>query len=207
MSVHRPRLLLIDNYDSFTWNVVQGLGALGAAVDVVPNDDPTLGDRLDGNVGLPIDGVVVSPGPGTPDRAGDSVAAIRRVAGRLPTLGICLGHQALAVAFGGTLRPAATIMHGKTSLVSHLNTGALAGLPQPFEAMRYHSLAVDRDTLPPDLEVTAWTSTGEVMAIRHRRWDMEGVQFHPESVGTPAGPGLLANFVKRVRGGAQRSAA
>jgi anthranilate synthase/aminodeoxychorismate synthase-like glutamine amidotransferase len=204
LSVDGPRLLLIDNYDSFTWNLAQGLGAAGAAVDVVQNDAETV-DQL---CARRVDGLVVSPGPGEPTAAGITVAVLRAWPATSPVLGVCLGHQALAMAFGARLRAAPAIRHGKTSPIVHTGVGVFAGVPSPCAGMRYHSLVIDPATLSPDFEVTARaTDDGSVMAIRHRRRPWEGVQFHPESVGTPDGANLLANFVGMVRGCRQRSAA
>jgi anthranilate synthase/aminodeoxychorismate synthase-like glutamine amidotransferase len=188
------RVVLLDNHDSFTWNLAQYLGELGAAVDVCMSDAVTAEEVARRRP----DALVISPGPGTPHEAGASVAVVRRLAGRVPILGVCLGHQAIAAAFGAAVVPAARPMHGKTSWVHHTGTGLFRGLPDPFEAMRYHSLLVDPETLPPVLERTAWTAAGEVMGLRHRHDRIDGVQFHPESIGTPAGKGLLANFLAAV---------
>jgi anthranilate synthase/aminodeoxychorismate synthase-like glutamine amidotransferase len=184
-------LLLIDNYDSFTYNLVQALGRLGGRAEVARNDAITLREaRRRAPTRL-----IVSPGPGEPKGAGVSTKLIRSFAGRIPILGVCLGHQCLAAAFGGRVRRAAQPMHGKTSRVRHDGRTIFAGLPQPFEAMRYHSLVVDEERLPADLEATARTDEGELMGIRHRRWPVEGVQFHPESYRTEAGLALLENFL------------
>lgn len=185
------RVILLDNHDSFTWNLAQSLGELGAAVDVWVSDAVTAEEVARRRP----DALVISPGPGTPRAAGASVAAVRRLAGHVPMLGVCLGHQAIAVAFGAAVVPAARPVHGKTSWVHHTGAGLFRGLPDPFEAMRYHSLLVDPATLPPVLERTAWTAAGEVMGLRHRRYRIDGVQFHPESIGTPVGKALLANFL------------
>ncbi len=185
------KLLVIDNYDSFTFNLVQYLGELGAQSDVVRND--AIGAE---DVGArQADAVVISPGPCTPREAGISVDAVRSWAGRLPILGVCLGHQSIAVAYGGRIVPAKTLMHGKTSLISHDGRGVFAGLPDPFEATRYHSLAVAPDSLPDELEVCARTDDGEIMGLRHREFPVHGVQFHPESILTGEGKNLLANFL------------
>ena len=185
------KLLVIDNYDSFTFNLVQYLGELGAQSDVVRND--AIGAE---DVGArEADAVVISPGPCTPREAGISVDAVRSWAGRLPILGVCLGHQSIAVAYGGRIVPAKTLMHGKTSLISHDGRGVFAGLPDPFEATRYHSLAVAPDSLPDELEVCARTDDGEIMGLRHREFPVHGVQFHPESILTGEGKNLLANFL------------
>jgi para-aminobenzoate synthetase component 2 len=182
-----PRILVVDNYDSFVFNLVQYLAQLGAACDVRRNDE------VDGVEGY--DGVLLSPGPGTPERAGVCVDLVRSRAGTVPIFGVCLGLQAIAVAFGGTVGRAPELLHGKTSQVHHAGAGVLAGLPDPFTATRYHSLAVDPDTLPAELEVTAATAGGVVMAARHRDLPVEGVQFHPESVLTEGGHRMLANWL------------
>ena len=184
-------LLLLDNYDSFTYNLYQYFGELGAVARVVRNDEMTAEDVL----ALGPDRIVISPGPGTPDQAGVSLELIRRAAGRVPLLGVCLGHQALAQAFGGRVVRAPTLMHGKTSPIHHDRRTVFAGLPEPFIATRYHSLIVDRATVPECLEVSAWTDDGIVMGLRHRRLPLEGVQFHPESILTAAGKDLLRNFL------------
>ncbi|MDW5327278.1 aminodeoxychorismate/anthranilate synthase component II [Plantactinospora sp. KLBMP9567] len=185
------RVLVIDNYDSFVFNLVQYLGQLGADCEVRRNDeiDPAEVGRLD------VAGVLLSPGPGTPDRAGVCLDVIREYAGRLPILGVCLGHQAIGAAFGATVERAPELLHGKTSEVRHRDVGVLAGLPDPFTATRYHSLAVLPETLPAEIEVTGWTESGVVMAIRHRDLPIEGVQFHPESVLTEGGHLMLANWL------------
>jgi anthranilate synthase component 2 len=187
------RILLIDNYDSFTFNLAQQLGELGADVRVVRNDTVTAEDVL---VDLP-DGVVVSPGPGDPTDAGVSSEVIASLAGIRPVLGVCLGHQCLGALYGGRVVRATELVHGKTSEIHHVGTGVFAGLPDPFPATRYHSLVVDRDSVPDVLEVTAWTADGLVMGLRHRTLDVEGVQFHPESILTTDGMDLLANFLRR----------
>jgi anthranilate synthase/aminodeoxychorismate synthase-like glutamine amidotransferase len=184
-------LLMIDNYDSFTYNLVQYLRILGADVAVYRNDALTVEEAL----ALDPSHVVISPGPGEPRDAGISIGAIRAFAGRVPVLGVCLGHQAMIEAWGGHVRPAMSLMHGKTSRVFHDGRGVFAGLPDPFEAGRYHSLAVRRDELPEEFEVSAYTEDGEVMGVRHRHVPMEGVQFHPESVLTPHGLTLLGSFL------------
>ena len=185
------RVLMIDNYDSFTYNLVQYLRILGAEVMVHRNDALAVGDAL----ALEPTHVVVSPGPGAPRDAGISIDIMRAFAGRAPVLGVCLGHQALVEAWGGRVKSAMTLMHGKTSEVFHDGRGVFAGLPQPFEAGRYHSLAVGEDELPGELEVSARTRDGEVMGVRHRHLPVEGVQFHPESVLTPDGLKLLETFL------------
>ncbi len=184
------RVLVVDNYDSFVYNLVQYLAQLGADTTVRRNDQIDL-DELDD-----VDGVLVSPGPGTPERAGASIAVIRAAARRtLPLLGVCLGHQAIGVAWGGVVERAPELLHGKTSLVHHDGVGVLAGLPDPFVATRYHSLSIRPDTVPDALEVTGRTESGVVMAVRHRELPVEGVQFHPESVLTEGGHRMLANWM------------
>jgi anthranilate synthase component 2 len=189
-------ILMIDNYDSFTYNVVQYLGELEADVQVVRNDEIT----VDEIAGLAPEKIVISPGPCTPNEAGISVATIERFAGDIPILGICLGHQSIGQAFGGKVVRAREVMHGKTSPIYHNNTGVFRGLPNPFEATRYHSLVVERESLPDCLEVTAWTQTedgeiDEIMGFRHRELAVEGVQFHPESILTESGHDMLENFL------------
>jgi anthranilate synthase/aminodeoxychorismate synthase-like glutamine amidotransferase len=185
-------ILLLDNYDSFTYNLYQYLGELGADVKVVRNDEMSAG----GVLGLAPQAVVISPGPGTPDQAGVSLELIRRCTGRIPLLGVCLGHQALGQAFGGSVVRAPRLMHGKTSEIHHDGRSVFSGLPQPFTATRYHSLVVDRASVPECLEVSAWTEDGVVMGLRHRDHPLEGVQFHPESILTKSGKDLLRNFLK-----------
>ncbi|MGH7895352.1 MAG: anthranilate synthase component II [Candidatus Binatia bacterium] len=187
----RSRLLMIDNYDSFTYNLVQYLGELGADVAVRRND--AIG--LDEVAAMAPDAVVISPGPCTPREAGVSVSLIERFAGRMPILGVCLGHQAIGAAFGATIVRAGRIMHGKTSPIFHTGEGVFAGLPSPFDATRYHSLVIDPPTLPAELERTAWTAENEIMGVRHRTLPVEGVQFHPESILTLEGKRLLGNFL------------
>lgn len=186
------RVLLIDNYDSFTYNLVQYLGELGASCDVMRNDALTV-EELGGRGAQAL---VISPGPCTPNEAGISVEAVRHYAGRLPILGVCLGHQAIAVAFGGRVVAARELMHGKTSLIRHDGRGVFSGLPDPFEATRYHSLAVEAHTLPAILRPTAHTEDGEIMGLRHAEQLVIGVQFHPESILTGQGKALLANFLE-----------
>ena len=189
-------LLLIDNYDSFTFNLAQYLGELGQDVKVLRNDAlDVAGVRT-----LAPELVVISPGPGTPDQAGITLDLIRELAGTIPILGVCLGHQAIGQAFGGKVIRAREIMHGKTSPIRHRNAGVFGGLPDPFEATRYHSLVVERASLPECLEITAWTehpdgSFDEIMGLRHKAWAVEGVQFHPESILTRGGHDLLRNFI------------
>lgn len=188
------RVLVIDNYDSFVYNLVQYLGELGAEPLVHRNDALAL-DEL---AALEPDAVLVSPGPGTPDDAGVSNQVIERFAGQVPVLGVCLGHQCIGQVYGGTVVRAPQVMHGKTSLVRHEEGGVFAGLPNPLEATRYHSLVVDRADLPAQLEVTAEADDGTIMGLRHRELDVEGVQFHPESVLTVAGHDLLRTFLARA---------
>jgi anthranilate synthase component 2 len=185
-------LLMIDNYDSFTYNLVQYLGELGEDVRVYRNDEITLEEIERLNPGR----IVISPGPCTPNEAGISVPLIQRLAGRVPILGVCLGHQSIGQAFGGKIVHAATLMHGKTSPVRHEGKGVFRDLPDPLTATRYHSLVIERESLPDCLEVTAWTDDGEIMGVRHRSLAVEGVQFHPESILTEHGHDLLANFLK-----------
>ncbi len=186
-----PRVLVIDNYDSFVYNLVQYLGELGAEPSVHRSDELTL-EQI---VALDPDAVLISPGPGRPEDAGLSNAVIEHFAGRRPVLGVCLGHQCIGQVYGGDVVRAPEIMHGKTSLIRHDGTGVFAGLPDPFEATRYHSLIVDRRSVPDELEVTAWTDDGIVMGLRHRTLAVEGVQFHPESILTAGGHDLLRNFL------------
>tara|TARA_A100001037_G_scaffold275303_1_gene273722 strand:- start:326 stop:886 length:561 start_codon:yes stop_codon:yes gene_type:complete len=185
---------VIDNYDSFVYNLVQYLGELGASPIVRRHDAVTLEDVET----LEPDAVLVSPGPGRPENAGVSTTVIRWAAGRVPLLGVCLGHQAIGAAWGGSVIRAPEVMHGKTSMIHHGGTGVFAGLPNPLEATRYHSLIVDRETVPTELEVTATSDNGLVMGLRHREFDIEGVQFHPESILTAHGHDLLANFLARA---------
>jgi len=192
-----PRILLVDNYDSFTFNLVQYLGELGADVEVFRND------KIDvaGIRARRPDALVLSPGPCTPDEAGVTLEAIGALAGALPVLGVCLGHQAIGQAFGGKVVRNFRIVHGKSSPVRHRGRGIYAGIPSPFEVGRYHSLVVERATLPRELQITSWTEEGEIMGLRHRRLDVEGVQFHPESILTVEGKKLLGNWLARVAGG------
>ena len=191
------KLLMVDNYDSFTYNIVQYFGELGAQVEVFRNDEITVADieaRL--NAGQ-LDRLVISPGPCSPAEAGISVAAIRHFAGKLPILGVCLGHQAIGAAFGGTIVRAKELMHGKTSVITTTQKGVFAGLPAQFTVNRYHSLAIERATCPEVLEVTAWTEDGEIMGVRHKTLAIEGVQFHPESILTEHGHAMLRNFLEQ----------
>ena len=186
-------LLMIDNYASFTYNLVQYFGELGQEVKVYRNDAITL-DEIER---LKPEFLVISPGPCSPSQAGISLAAIRRFAGKMPLLGVCLGHQSIGEAFGGTIVHAKKLMHGKVSPVHHNNTGVFRGLPNPVTCTRYHSLAIERETLPDCLEITAWTDDGEIMGVRHKTLDVEGVQFHPESILTDHGHDMLKNFLTR----------
>ena len=192
------KVVMVDNYDSFTYNLVQYLGELGADVTVVRNDQVTVADIEK----LAPDKIVISPGPCTPKEAGVSVAAILKFAGRIPILGVCLGHQSIGYAFGGNIIHAKSIMHGKTSPIYHHNLGVFKGLNNPFTATRYHSLVIEQATLPDCLEITAWTqdeagNIDEIMGVRHKTLDIEGVQFHPESILTEHGHDLLRNFLER----------
>ncbi len=187
-------IFLLDNYDSFTFNLYQAFRELDAEVTVARNDQVSVDEIA--AMAPDLDGIVLSPGPCTPTEAGISVPLIKRLAGRVPILGVCLGHQAIGEAFGGRVVPAPTLMHGKTSLIHHRGRGVFAGLPNPFVATRYHSLIVDRPSLPPVFEVTA-EADGLIMGLRHRELAVEGVQFHPESILTPDGKDLLANFLSR----------
>jgi anthranilate synthase component 2 len=187
-----PRLLMIDNYDSFTYNLVQYLGELGAEVEVLRNDAAT----VDALLARRPDGLVISPGPGRPAAAGVTIPVIRPFAeAGVPVLGVCLGHQGIGETFGGRVVGARTLMHGKTSWIHHDERGVFAGLPNPFEATRYHSLVIERDSCPAALEVAAWTDDGEIMGVRHLELPVAGVQFHPESILTREGKRLLANFL------------
>jgi anthranilate synthase/aminodeoxychorismate synthase-like glutamine amidotransferase len=197
-------ILLIDNYDSFTFNLVHFLGDVGARCRVVRNDAITVEAAL----ALAPEAIVLSPGPCTPDEAGICLGLIEAAAGRVPVLGVCLGHQAIGQAFGGTVQRAPMPMHGKVGRVEHGGSDIFAGIPSPFEATRYHSLIVDRGTLPPALEATAWTEDGLVMGLRHRTMPLFGVQFHPESIASQHGHQILANFLAIARGAnAPRAAA
>jgi anthranilate synthase component 2 len=183
---------MIDNYDSFTYNLVQYLGELGEDVQVYRNDQIT----VSGIEKIKPDHIVISPGPCTPNEAGISVETIQKLGGRIPILGVCLGHQSIGQAYGGKIVRARQLMHGKTSMIHHTNLGVFAGLPSPFEATRYHSLVIERASLPDCLELTAWTDDGEIMGVRHKTLAVEGVQFHPESILTQYGHELLANFLR-----------
>jgi anthranilate synthase/aminodeoxychorismate synthase-like glutamine amidotransferase len=184
-------IVIIDNYDSFTYNIVQTLGGLGATMEIFRNDQVEVAQIA----ALKPERLLISPGPCTPAKAGISIAAIKYFAGRIPVLGVCLGHQSVGEAFGGRTVRAARLMHGKTSPIYHDGKGVFTGLPAPFEAMRYHSLVVERESLPDCLEITARTDQNELMGLRHKEFLVEGVQFHPESIMTPAGVQLLRNFI------------
>ncbi|HJM90066.1 MAG TPA: aminodeoxychorismate/anthranilate synthase component II [Dehalococcoidia bacterium] len=186
-------LLLLDNYDSFTYNLYQYLSELGEDVEVRRNDELSVEDCLQ----MAPERIVISPGPATPNEAGISVDLIRAAAGQVPLLGVCLGHQSIGAAFGGKVVGAGEIMHGKTSSITHDGKGVFEGLPQPFEAIRYHSLAIEPDSMPDELEVTARSESGVIMGVRHRTLAIEGVQFHPESIVTTVGHDLLRNFLKQ----------
>ena len=189
------RLLMIDNYDSFTYNIVQYFGELGAEVEVFRNDEITLDDLEARLQAGQLDRLVISPGPCSPAEAGISVAAIQQFAGRVPILGVCLGHQAIGAAFGGKIVRAQQLMHGKTSVITTSQTGVFAGLPERFTVNRYHSLAIERASCPACLQVTAWTEDGEIMGVKHATLAIEGVQFHPESILSEHGHDLLKNFL------------
>lgn len=198
MEQFNSRILMVDNFDSFTFNIVQYLGELGADVTVVRNDEIAVTD-IDVKQ---YDGIILSPGPCTPNEAGISMDVIKQLAGQLPILGVCLGHQSIGQVYGGDIVHAKEIMHGKISNMHHKNEGVFKGLPSPYEATRYHSLVIDQATLPECLEVTAWTQNedgamDEIMGVRHKELDVEGVQFHPESILTEHGHALLANFLRR----------
>jgi anthranilate synthase component 2 len=188
-------ILMIDNYDSFTYNLVQYLGELGADVETMRNDSVSIDDIR----GMPLDGIVMSPGPGTPDNAGICLEVVAELGPTIPLLGVCLGHQCIGQAYGGNVIRAGRVMHGKTSMIDHEGVGVFAGLPQPFEATRYHSLILENDSVPDCLEVTAWTEyegEREIMGLRHQSHPVEGVQFHPESILTRCGHDLLRNFLE-----------
>jgi anthranilate synthase component II len=189
------KLLMIDNYDSFTYNLVQYFGELGAQVEVFRNDEIT----IEGVAQRRPDRLVVSPGPCSPAEAGISVAAIKYFAGQLPILGVCLGHQSIGAAFGGRIIRARELMHGKTSVITTTGAGVFAGLPKQFTVNRYHSLSIERESCPHELEITAWTDDGEIMGVRHRELAIEGVQFHPESILTEHGHAMLRNFLEGER--------
>ena len=186
-------LLMIDNYDSFTYNIVQYFGELGEEVVTVRNDELTIADIE----AMQPERICISPGPKAPADAGISIEVLRHFKGKIPILGVCLGHQAIGAAFGGNVIRARQVMHGKTSPVAHTGVGVFTGLPSPFTVIRYHSLAIERSSLPDCLEVTAWTDDGEIMGVRHKEYDIEGVQFHPESILSEHGHALLKNFLQR----------
>jgi anthranilate synthase component 2 len=186
-------LLMIDNYDSFTYNLVQYFGELGEDVRTVRNDEIT----LDEIAAMKPDRICVSPGPCSPQEAGISVPLLKRFAGEMPILGICLGHQSIGAAFGGKIVRAKQVMHGKTSILNHIGVGVFRDLPNPYTVIRYHSLAIERESLPDCLEVTAWTEDGEIMGVRHKEMNVQGVQFHPESILTEQGHELLKNFLEK----------
>jgi anthranilate synthase component 2 len=192
------KLLMIDNYDSFTYNLVQYFGELGADVEVHRNDEITI-DEIDARLKAGrLDRLVISPGPCSPTEAGISVPAIRHFAGKLPILGVCLGHQSIGAAFGGRIVRAKALMHGKTSVITTTQEGVFAGLPKQFTVNRYHSLAIERATCPSELQVTAWTEDGEIMGVKHKTLAIEGVQFHPESILTEHGHAMLKNFLNQA---------
>jgi anthranilate synthase component 2 len=194
----KMQLLMVDNYDSFTYNIVQYFGEIGAEVTVVRNDEITVDEiqrRFDAGQ---IDRLVISPGPCSPAEAGISVAAIQHFAGQLPILGVCLGHQSIGAAFGGKIIRAQTLMHGKTSTISTTQEGVFAQLPEQFTVNRYHSLAIERESCPDELKVTAWTEDGEIMGVKHRTLAIEGVQFHPESILSEHGHAMLRNFLEQT---------
>ena len=191
------KLLMVDNYDSFTYNIVQYFGELGAEVEVFRNDEITVAEIESRLAAGQLDRLVISPGPCSPAEAGISVAAIQHFAGKLPILGVCLGHQAIGAAFGGNIIRAQQLMHGKTSVITTTQKGVFAGLPEQFTVNRYHSLAIERTTCPDVLEVTSWTDDGEIMGVRHKALAIEGVQFHPESILTEHGHAMLKNFLEQ----------
>lgn len=193
---NKIRLLMVDNYDSFTYNLVQYFGELGAEVEVFRNDEITI-DEIEAKLHAgQLDRLVISPGPCSPAEAGISVAAIRHFAGKLPILGVCLGHQSIGAAFGGKIIRAQQLMHGKTSVITTTEEGVFAGLPKQFTVNRYHSLAIERQSCPAELKVTAWSHDGEIMGVKHRTLAIEGVQFHPESILTEHGHAMLKNFLQ-----------
>ena len=193
------KLLMVDNYDSFTYNIVQYFGELGAEVEVFRNDEITVAEIEARLKAGQLDRLVISPGPCSPAEAGISVAAIKHFAGKLPILGVCLGHQAIGAAFGGTIVRAQQLMHGKTSTITTTQQGVFAGLPKQFTVNRYHSLSIERASCPEVLEITAWTDDGEIMGVRHKQLPIEGVQFHPESILTEHGHALLRNFLEQAQ--------
>jgi anthranilate synthase component II len=192
------KLLMVDNYDSFTYNLVQYFGELGAEVEVHRNDEITVAEIEAKLKAGQLDRLVISPGPCSPAEAGISVAAIRHFAGKLPILGVCLGHQSIGAAFGGRIVRAKALMHGKTSVITTTQEGVFVGLPKQFTVNRYHSLAIERESCPSELQVTAWTEDGEIMGVKHRTLAIEGVQFHPESILTEHGHAMLKNFLQQA---------
>ena len=194
----RIRLLIIDNYDSFTYNIVQYFGELGAQVQVYRNDEITVPEIEALLESGQLDRLVISPGPCSPAEAGISVAAIQQLAGRVPILGVCLGHQSIGAAFGARVVRAQQLMHGKTSVITTTQEGVFAGLPRQFTVNRYHSLAIERASCPPSLKITAWTEDGEIMGVKHQSLALQGVQFHPESILTEHGHALLKNFLDQA---------
>ena len=191
------KVLMIDNYDSFTYNLVQYLAELGADVETIRNDAITVGDLESRKGPDRPDRIVISPGPCSPAEAGISVELIQKFCGKIPILGVCLGHQAIGAAFGGKIIRAKTLMHGKTSSIEHTGKGVFQNLPSPFTVIRYHSLAIDRETLPAELTITAWTADGEIMGVQHKTMALHGVQFHPESILSEHGHAMLKNFLDR----------
>lgn len=191
------KVLMIDNYDSFTYNLVQYLAELGADVETVRNDAITVRELESRKGADRPDRIVISPGPCSPKEAGISVEVIQKLCGKIPILGVCLGHQAIGAAFGGKIIRAKTLMHGKTSVIEHTGQGVFQNLPSPFTVIRYHSLAIDRETLPAELTITAWTADGEIMGVQHKTMALHGVQFHPESILSEHGHAMLKNFLDR----------
>lgn len=191
------KVLMIDNYDSFTYNLVQYLAELGADVETVRNDAITVRELESRKGSDRPDRIVISPGPCSPKEAGISVEVIQKLCGKIPILGVCLGHQAIGAAFGGKIIRAKTLMHGKTSVIEHTGQGVFQNLPSPFTVIRYHSLAIDRETLPAELTITAWTADGEIMGVQHKTMALHGVQFHPESILSEHGHAMLKNFLDR----------
>lgn len=189
------KVLMIDNYDSFTYNLVQYFGELGADVETIRNDAITVEEILGRSADTRPDRIVISPGPCSPAQAGISVALIQQAAGKIPLLGVCLGHQAIGAAFGGNIIRAQTLMHGKTSKIQHIGSGVFRGLPSPMTVIRYHSLAIEKSSLPAELSITAWTDDGEIMGVQHKTLPIHGVQFHPESILSEHGHAMLKNFL------------
>ena len=189
------KVLMVDNYDSFTYNLVQYFGELGADVETIRNDAITVEEILGRSADTRPDRIVISPGPCSPAQAGISVALIQQAAGKIPLLGVCLGHQAIGAAFGGNIIRAQTLMHGKTSKIQHNGSGVFRGLPSPMTVIRYHSLAIEKSSLPAELSITAWTDDGEIMGVQHKTLPIHGVQFHPESILSEHGHAMLKNFL------------